>query len=162
MRSLLKSPFPRLIVFKKKENTLSLSPSLRVPFLQILLFPRNVVGAKKGGGKKKRSKARKRVTFYRDVYGDVCSSRFSVNSGRAALFVSLPLSLYIYIYVSLSLSLEANRSVRRSRAPLARRNTDEITPEVMRFPPTFRLGPSPLPPPCFPATFLAKRKSICR
>lgn len=40
--------------FQKKKKTLSLSPSLRVPFLQILLFPRNVVGAKKGGEKKKK------------------------------------------------------------------------------------------------------------
>lgn len=39
---------------KKRKHSLSLSPSLRVPFLQILLFPRNVVGAKKGGEKKKK------------------------------------------------------------------------------------------------------------
>lgn len=45
--------------FQKKKKTLSLSPSLRVPFLQILLFPRNVVGAKKGGGKKKKKQGEK-------------------------------------------------------------------------------------------------------
>lgn len=119
MRSLLKSPFPRLIVFKKKrKHSLSLSLSASTFFADPLISEKRS-WREKGRGKKKRSKARKRVTFYRDVYGDVCSSRFSVNSGRAALFVSLPLFLYIYMCISLSLVGGESVGPQESRAARA-------------------------------------------
>lgn len=62
--------------FQKKKKTLSLSPSLRVPFLQILLFPRNVVGAKKGGGKKKEARRESESRFI-GTYTGTCAAAVS-------------------------------------------------------------------------------------
>lgn len=87
--------------------------------MQILLFPRNVVGARKGGKKEKKEGEKASHVLSGRIRGRVQQPFLSVNSGRAALFVS----------PSLSLSLVEGESVgpQESRAA-RRRNTNEITP----------------------------------